>query len=220
MFRLVKDFQQIVAAAVARFRGSLNLYLGDGAMVTFSDFGGRVDCATRALGCAQTILAEIAALNDEHLNSRGPPVSISIGLQYGQVFVGSISSSRRFGPTVIGDAVNVASRLEQCARSLGAKVVAGNDLIQKARSESGQGASALSPYVQLGPLAVHGRNMPVNVWTFPAHTPSAALAPTTHKPGRLARDVRGSGAGVPHRKRDMIVALLSRHGLAWFSARP
>jgi len=176
-FRLVKDFQHVVADVVSRFRGKLNLYLGDGAMATFGDLAGRIDCATRALGCARTILAQIADLNQQRVSAGRRSVSISIGLQYGQVFVGPISSSRRFGPTVIGDTVNVANRLEQGAQTLSTKMVVGDDLIQKARSESGSDASELARLVHVGPLAVHGRDTPVNVWALPTLAQSAACSP-------------------------------------------
>jgi adenylate cyclase len=123
------------------------------------------------------ILEEIAALNLDHLNSGRRAVSISIGLQYGQVLVGPIASSRRFGPTIIGDTVNVASRLEQRAQALRAEMVVGDDLIQKARSEPGSDASELAQFVRLGPLAVNGREAPVSVWTHSTLIRSAASVP-------------------------------------------
>ena len=116
VFRLVRKFQQIVSNAVSRCRGRLCSYLGDGAMATFSDLPGRTDCATRALRCAQAILARIQILSVEHIDASGRAVSISIGLQYGRILSGTINGAKRFGPMIIGDAVNVANRLEQRAR--------------------------------------------------------------------------------------------------------
>src|SRR5690348_3378170 len=122
VFRLVRDFHQLVTDSVSRCNGRLNAYLGDGAMATFGDGAGRIDCATRALKCALTILERIVALNQKLIDSGRRSVSISLGLQYGQALVGSIAGSKRFGPTVIGDIVNVANRLEQRARALSAKI--------------------------------------------------------------------------------------------------
>jgi adenylate cyclase len=164
VFRLVRDFHHVVTESVARCKGRLNAYLGDGAMATFGDGQGRIDCATRALRCALTILEQIVALNQKLVDAGRRPVSISLGLQYGQALVGSITSSKRFGPTVIGDTVNVANRLEQRARALSAKIVVGDDLVQRARRESGPDSSELAQLVHLGPLAVDGRSRPVDVW--------------------------------------------------------
>jgi adenylate cyclase len=175
VFRLVRDFQHVVTCSASHWRGRLNVCLGDGAMVTFGDLGGRIDCATRALRCARTILEQIVALNLDYLNSGGRAVSISIGLQYGQVLFGLIASSRRLGPTFIGDTVNVANRLEQRAHALSAKMVVGDDLVQKARRESGSAASELAHLVHLGPLSVDGRDTPVDVWALSTRARPAAI---------------------------------------------
>jgi adenylate cyclase len=164
VFRLIRDFQRVVTSAVAEFRGKLNSYQGDGILATFADLAGRADCTSRALKCAQAILEQIEALSLAHTRMGGRSVSISIGLQYGQTWTGTIDISRRFGPTIIGDAVNVATRLEQRARALDAKLIVGDDLMQRAQFETGPTACELSPFVKVGPLFVHGRRTPVEVW--------------------------------------------------------
>jgi class 3 adenylate cyclase len=85
-------------------------------------------------------------------------------MQYGQTWTSTINTSRRFGPTLIGDAVNVAARLEKQTQTLGAKIVAGDDLIQRAWFESRANASELAQFVNVGPLFVRGRRTPVDVW--------------------------------------------------------
>jgi class 3 adenylate cyclase len=94
----------------------------------------------------------------------GHPTSVSIGLQYGPIWAGTIGISRRFGPTPIGDAVNVATRLEQQARRLDAQVVVGNEVIQRAQQESGSHACELERFGNVGPVFVHGRTNPIHVW--------------------------------------------------------
>ncbi len=127
VFSLIGGFQRVVTAAVASFKGELNSYQGDGVLAIFGDVAGRTDCATRALRCAREILEHIQALGLYYVSISGHPTSVSIGLQYGPVWAGTIGISKRFGPTLIGDAVNVATRLEQQARQLDAQVVAGNN---------------------------------------------------------------------------------------------
>jgi adenylate cyclase len=167
-FRLVRNFQRIVTNAVSRCKGRLSAYLGDGAMAIFVDLAatGRTDCATRALRCAHAILHDVPALSFEHVNAGGRPVSISIGLQYGQALFGLSTGSRWFGRTVIGDTVNVANRLEQQARALRAKLVVGDALVQKARREAEMDASELAQFEHFGPLPVDGRDAPVDVWAL------------------------------------------------------
>jgi adenylate cyclase len=168
-FRLVRDFQRVVVTSVSSCGGRIRSYSGDGAMATFGDLTtGRNDSATRALRCARRILEEIVALEFEHVDPARRSVSISIGLQYGSTLVGPTAGSSRFGPTVIGDAVNVASRLEQRARVLNATLVVGDDLVQRALRESGPEALELAQLAQFGPLSVDGRNAPVVAWILPS----------------------------------------------------
>jgi adenylate cyclase len=175
VFGLIGNFQRVVTDAISSFRGELNAYQGDGVLATFGDVAGRAECATRTLRCVSEILERVEALSHDHTRISGRSPSVSIGLQYGQIWTGNISISRSFGPTLIGDAVNVATRLEQGARKLGAKVVVGDDLIQRAWRESASNASELAHYVNVGPLFVHGRQTPVNVWKLP--TQSVELLP-------------------------------------------
>jgi adenylate cyclase len=166
VFGLLSDFQHMVTGVVSSFGGELNSYQGDGVLATFGDLGERADCATRTLRCARTILEHVRALNLDYTKPRSPSVSVSIGLQYGQVWMSTLNSSKHFGPTLIGDAINVAARLEQHAGTLGAKIVAGADLIQRARRESASNASELAQFVSAGPLFVRGRQTPVDIWKF------------------------------------------------------
>ena len=162
VFGLLSDFQHLVTDLVSSFRGELNSYQGDGVLATFGDVADRPDCTTRALRCARKVLEQIRALSLERNDVQ--PVSVSIGLQYGPVWTSTIKTSSHFGPTLIGDAVNVAARLEQQAGTLGAHIVAGNDLIQRASREFASNASDLARFENVGPLLVRGRRAPVDVW--------------------------------------------------------
>lgn len=167
VFRLVKNFHLMVAASVSRFRGRLSSRLGDGAMVIFNDLGGgQSDCATRALKCAQAILERVDELSARHIDAGGRSVSLSIGLQYGAIFSGTICNSKRFGPMIIGDAVNVANRLEQRGHELRTKLVVGDDLVRRARHEARPDIRQLARLVHVGPIFLNGKARPVDVWVL------------------------------------------------------
>ena len=166
VFGLLSEFQRMVTDVVSSFGGELNSYQGDGVLATFGDLDERADCATRTLRCARTILEHVRALSLGYTRVRRRSGSVSIGLQYGQVWTSTLHSSKHFGPTLIGDAVNVAARLEQQAGTLGAKILVGDDLIQRARRESALKASELAQFVNAGPLFVRGRRTPVDIWKF------------------------------------------------------
>jgi class 3 adenylate cyclase len=166
VFLLIEAFQRLVADTVASFAGSINSYQGDGILAVFGDQPGRADCATRSLDCAQTILGRISVVNLKRILAGERSMSVSIGLQYGPVWTGTIGISQRFGPTLIGDAINVAVRLEQHARALGTKIVVGDDLMRQARCQRGTSVRELVRFVDAGSLFVGGRGDPVDVWVL------------------------------------------------------
>ena len=191
VFSLIGGFQRVVTAAVSSYLGELNSYQGDGALAIFGDVTDRTDCATRALRCAREILEHIESIGLDYVRVSGHSTSVSIGLQYGPVWAATIGISRRFGPTLIGDAVNVATRLEQQAHRLDAQVVVGNEVIQRVRQESGSYASELEQFVNVGPLFVHGRAKPIHVWKLPIES-SAGLSPEVDRDMELQVDNRAA----------------------------
>ena len=78
-----------------------------------------VDCCRAALAC-QRAMAEVGLVDDH-----GQPVKIRIGINSGDMLVGNIGSEVRLNYTVIGDAVNIASRLESTNKVYGSTIIIG-----------------------------------------------------------------------------------------------
>ena len=93
--------------------GLLDKFYGDGIMAVFGAPRPSDDDAQRAVTAAQQILEQVQSLNAQPGVTW--PLSVSIGLATGDVVAGHIGSERRLEYTVIGDAVNLASRLQAIA---------------------------------------------------------------------------------------------------------
>lgn len=93
--------------------GLLDKFYGDGIMAVFGAPRPADDDAARAVAAAREMLEKVRMLNVGAQATR--PLTVSIGLATGDVVAGHIGSSRRLEYTVIGDAVNLASRLESLA---------------------------------------------------------------------------------------------------------
>ncbi|MDR2159064.1 MAG: PAS domain S-box protein [Treponema sp.] len=104
-------------------RGSVNKLTGDGLMATFGAPLSTGQDAQNAVEAAQEIYHYLRTFNDVRPAYLSGPVSAGLGLATGMVFAGVIGSVRRQEYTVLGDAVNIASRLEHLTRSSSEKVL-------------------------------------------------------------------------------------------------
>jgi adenylate cyclase len=91
--------------------GTLDKFMGDAILALWGAPIAHADDADRAMTCALDQLTALEKLNKKWVEQGRPPLGIGIGINFGEVFAGNIGSDRRLEYTVIGDAVNTASRL-------------------------------------------------------------------------------------------------------------
>ena len=131
-FALLRSFQERSSAVVFKHGGTLDKYLGDGFMATFGSIGLQPDAPARALACAFELQQEIARWSRKRSTRGADPLRVSVGVHCGPVTVGNLGGRERIEFTVVGDVVNVASRLEEVTREIGGSIVASEDCIQAA----------------------------------------------------------------------------------------
>jgi adenylate cyclase len=159
---LLRDFQGRMEECAFDHRGTVDKYIGDAVMVTFGTPYPAPDDARRALACARAMLDTNAEWNRLRIAEDEPPIRIGIGIHFGPAVLGDIGSKRRLEFAVVGDTVNVASRVEGLTRSLGVDLLVSDPFLERAR-EAGADTSV---YVDLGPQALRGREEPVRVWGY------------------------------------------------------
>lgn len=161
---LLRSFQARATAIVFRHGGTLDKYLGDGFMATFGalDEDGRV--AARALACALDLQAEMDKWCDKRARRGAFSVRIGIGLHYGPAVVGNVGTDQRLEFTVVGDAANVAARIERLTREFDCRIALSDACLAAARET----LADLPAFTDLGPTQLRGRIEPVRLHLWPA----------------------------------------------------
>ena len=141
---MVREFHGRIAQTVFEFDGTLDKFLGDGVMVTFGTPDNRADDAVRALDCARAIIHTILDWNVVRTARGEPTIKVGVSLHFGSVVLGDVGDENRLEYAVIGDTVNVASRVEELTRTLGADIVISVDTITSAEAGGANAARVAS----------------------------------------------------------------------------
>ena len=164
VIRTLREFHATMEREVFRHDGTLDKYLGDGLMATFgTPFAGDRDAAN-ALRCARAMAAAVDDWNRTRIAAGQPEVRASFGLHAGPVVLGDIGANR-LEFAVIGNTVNVASRLEALSRPLGVRIVASDSLVERARAQEGADDSVLRGLLPQDDQRIRGVDGAMRVWT-------------------------------------------------------
>ncbi|MDK1389056.1 adenylate/guanylate cyclase domain-containing protein [Sinorhizobium sp. 8-89] len=130
---VLAEYRQLVSQTIFGFGGTVDKFIGDGVMAVFGQPRSAEDDADRALVCALALVDALADWGRQAARNGYPVLDAAIGLHYGTVVGGVLDSGCHSEFTVIGDAVNVAQRLEILAKSLDAPLVVSSELLARLR---------------------------------------------------------------------------------------
>ncbi|HLI12518.1 MAG TPA: adenylate/guanylate cyclase domain-containing protein [Alphaproteobacteria bacterium] len=140
VFDFLRSFRHVVADIVAVHGGVVDKFIGDGMLVVFGVPKPTPSDAARALGCGLALLSGLAAWNASRVARGEFEVEISIGVHYGEVVAGALGDESRLEYTVLGDTVNLASRIEGLTRELGIPLLVSAAALEAAEAAGFPGA--------------------------------------------------------------------------------
>ena len=152
----LNQYLSAMTAVVLSNGGMLDKYVGDAIMAVF---GAPLEVENHALAACKTALEmieELKSLQQEWENEAKPILDIGIGIHTGEMIIGNLGSTKRMDYTVIGDNVNLASRLEGVNKELGTHVII-----------SGATRQLVENHVRtrdLGDITVKGKERPVAIY--------------------------------------------------------
>ena len=143
-------------SAVAECHGMVDKYIGDAMMAIFGAPLALDNHEDWAIKCAKQIQINMEELNKEFTAKGLPPIQIGIGINSGDAIIGNMGSDQRFDYTAIGDAVNIAARLESGTKAAEVDVLIGISTKQRSGSS----------LKELPPIEAKGKTEKLNVFTL------------------------------------------------------
>ncbi len=123
-------FDKMIEVAV-KYDGIIDKFIGDGMLVVFGIPIKIEDHATKALMASIEMQKEIYSLNEKRITEGKFPIKIGIGLHSGTILAGNIGNKRKLQYTVIGDTVNVASRIENLNKQFSSSILMTGETYKK-----------------------------------------------------------------------------------------
>ena len=158
--QLLNQYFSLLTGVTYRYNGVIFNMAGDSLLVGFGVPFEQPDAAERAIKCGHEMLAEFEVLSADWKQQYGLETGLGIGVNKGEVVAGNVGSPAYMSFTIIGDAVNIASRLMQRAR-------AGELLLSDRVMQALKAAEAEVDAITLPPLTLRGRSEPIELYCIP-----------------------------------------------------
>ncbi len=152
---LMNRFLTPMTQAIHQHRGTIDKYMGDAIMAFWGAPVADNQHATHAVQAALAMTDALADLQDDFAAQGWPAIRIGIGLNSGDMVVGNMGSTFRMAYTVLGDAVNLGSRLEGLTKYYGVSIIVSEDTKQCAPD---------FVYRELDRVRVKGREKPLAIY--------------------------------------------------------
>lgn len=153
--QLMNDFLTPMTHVIHQHRGTIDKYMGDAIMAFWGAPVHDEQHARHALMAGLDMIASLEALQEQFKAKGWPPVKIGVGVNTGEMTVGNMGSEFRLAYTVMGDAVNLGSRLESLTKEYGVSMIV---------SEFTRAAVPDFVYRELDCVRVKGKDKPVRIY--------------------------------------------------------
>lgn len=156
--QIMNRYMTAMTAKIIENEGTLDKYIGDAQMAFWNAPLDDKDHALNAVKTGLEMLNDLDKFNEEISKEGIPAFGMGLGINTGDVVVGNMGSSQRFDYTCLGDAVNLASRLEGQSKNYGVRIVLGTKTAEYAKDKYS--------VVEMDTIAVKGKTEGVKVYTI------------------------------------------------------
>ena len=154
--KILNEYFTEIEPIITRYNGVINKFIGDAVMAIFGEPIQDINHPVNAVKCAYAMLKKVDELRDKWIFEGKPKIEIGVGINTGEVFVGNIGSEKRLEYTVIGDTVNLASRIESYN-----KVYHTNFLIS---SSTYSHVSSMADVIKISEVSIRGKSKKMDIY--------------------------------------------------------
>jgi adenylate cyclase len=155
---LLSEYQEHMVPEIFKAGGTLDKFIGDGIMATFGTPSPVADAADRAVQAARGMMSALERLNALRASRGEPPLAQRIGIHAGPAIVGNVGTRQRLEFSVIGDAVNVANRIEAAGKKTGKPVMMSAAVLSR--------LSDATDIERVGEVALDGQPKPIELYAL------------------------------------------------------
>jgi adenylate cyclase len=181
LIHLLNEYFTTMTRIIMAHQGTVDKFIGDALMAVWGAPVAMTDHAARACQAALDMQEAMSRLQEGWQGRGLPLLSARVGLHSGRVLAGNVGSTDRFNYTVMGDTVNLASRLEGVNKSYGTDILLSESTYEKA-------AAGRLLFRELDQVQVKGRHQPVTIYEL------AGLRPSENEPAWLPAFAAGRAA--------------------------
>jgi class 3 adenylate cyclase len=157
VFRMLNKYLSYVEPPITANNGFIDKYMGDGIMALFEK-SETTRSAKFAIDAALQMQAGLESYNQHRIEDGKEPLAMGIGLHIGQVIIGTLGANDRMDSTAIGDAVNLASRIEGMTKMYGVPILASIDTLNALEDRSVYRARFVDN------VMAKGKQEPIQIW--------------------------------------------------------
>ena len=157
---LINEFLTPMTDIIMAHKGTIDKYIGDCIMAFWNAPLDDPDHAKNAVAAAQDMRKRLVELNEAWLAEGRPELHIGIGVNTGECSVGNFGSHQRFNYSLLGDPVNLSSRLEGLTKQYGVDLIIGEETASRLDDPG---------LIELDLVAVKGKKNAVRIFTLPPH---------------------------------------------------
>jgi adenylate cyclase len=157
LVKLMNEYFTVMTERVFAQRGSLDKYIGDAIMAVYGAPVAETEHPGQACRSALDMLRALDELQQKWKPMGLPAIGIGVGINTGPMIVGNMGSATRFNYTVVGDAVNLASRIESLNKTYGTSILISEYTYERVKAE-------FANVREVDSVKVRGREQPVRLY--------------------------------------------------------